>query len=144
MAKPHVECFKGCLLLWNPMLKLHGDISHKKTCVCILINDRFIVRRSPNKFCTAGHIVSAVIAGPAPCLCIVYSVKLRLLVPQYSGWYMDFTWTDKHCGAVIWTRNQRDLQLLFMFMQISYVIWYALDIIRIVYVFKLACTLIIH
>ena len=41
-----------------------------------------------------------------------------------------------------------NLQLLFMFMQISYVIWYALnlDIIRIVdlYVFKLACTLIIH
>ena len=122
--------------------------------------------------CTAGHIVQA---GPAPCLCIVElsidffmeiswgplwrlrwptiritspprSMKLRLLVPQYSGWYMDFTWTDKHCGAVIWTRNQRDLQLLFMFMQISYVIWYALnlDIIRIVYVFKLACTLIIH
>ena len=59
---------------------------------------------------------------------------------------MDFTWTDKHYGAVIWTGNQRDLQLLFMFMQISYVIWYALnlDIIRIVYVFKLACTLIIH
>ena len=31
------------------MLKLHGDISHTKTYVCILINDQIVVTRSPNK-----------------------------------------------------------------------------------------------
>ena len=47
MVKPHVECFKGCLLLWNPMLKLHGDISHKKTCVYILIDDQIYCETVP-------------------------------------------------------------------------------------------------
>ena len=91
------------------------------------------MRRSPNKsnalygwtYRLGGD------AGPAPCLCIV---ELSI------DFVMDISWGPP------WPRNQRDLQLLFMFMQISYVIWYALnlDIIRIVYVFKLACTLIIH
>ena len=31
------------------MLKLHGDISHKKTCVCILINDQMYCETVPNK-----------------------------------------------------------------------------------------------
>ena len=125
MVKPHVECFKGSLLLWNPMLKLHGDISHKKTI-------RFIVRWSPNKsnalYGWTYRLGGDAGPGPAPCLCIVEldwfiflmeiswvppwrlrwptiritsphrSIKLRLLIPQYySGWYMDFTLTDKHC-----------------------------------------------
>ena len=58
-----------------------------------------------------------------PTICITSQpMKFRLWFRNIVAdiiYYMDFTWTDKHCGAVIWTRNQRDLQLLLMFIQIS-------------------------
>ena len=38
-----------CCYGMNPMLKLHGDISHKQTCVCILIKDQIYCETVPLK-----------------------------------------------------------------------------------------------